>query len=51
MAPIIDFCGVGFEDGTILIVNLKKAKVVTKFNQSGPVTRLAFSKSIKSEPM
>lgn len=51
MSPIIDFAAVGFVDGTILILNLKKAKVVSKFNQDGPVVSLAFSKNIKTEPV
>ena len=51
MSPVIDFAAIGFDDGTILIVNLKKAKAVSKFEQDGPVSSLAFSTNIKTDPM
>lgn len=51
MSPIQDFAALGFEDGTVLVVNLKKASVIKKFNQTGKVTSLAFSTSIKTDPL
>lgn len=41
--PLVDIVGVGFDNGVISFVNLKRDQVVFSVKQKLPVTALAFS--------
>lgn len=51
LSPAIDFAAIGFNDGNILIFNMKKAKILQKFGQESSVENLAFSKNLKNKPL
>lgn len=48
---IVDYAAIGCVSGKILIVNLKKDKVVAKFEESNTVTSISFSTDITCDPM
>ena len=42
-SPLVDIVAVGFDDGVVSFLNLKKDQVVFSIKQKLPVTALAFS--------
>lgn len=51
LAPAVDFAAVGFDDGSILVFNMKKSKILQKFTQKLRVENLAFSQNLKNQPL
>jgi len=48
-SPVVDIVAVGFDDGTIFLLNLLYNQVLLTFNQSadgGPIKRLSFSSDL-----
>jgi U3 small nucleolar RNA-associated protein 21 len=48
-SPVVDIVALGFEDGTILLLNLLYNQVLLQFSQSadgGPIKRLSFSSDL-----